>query len=42
MKKPLLADTTVGRALLSAILPDGMPFEQINQKMKKKTISQTD
>ena len=34
-------ETTVGRALLSAILPDGMPFEQINQKMKKKTISQT-
>ena len=42
MKKPLLShETTVGRALLSDILPDGMPFEQINQKMKKKTISQT-
>ena len=34
-------ETTVGRALLSEILPDGMPFEAINQKMKKKTISET-
>ena len=34
-------ETTVGRALLSEILPDGMPFDAINQKMKKKTISET-
>jgi DNA-directed RNA polymerase subunit beta' len=36
-----LRDTTVGRALLSEILPEGMPFDSINQKMKKKTISET-
>jgi DNA-directed RNA polymerase subunit beta' len=34
-------ETTVGRALLSGILPEGMPFSAINQKMKKKTISET-
>ncbi len=34
-------ETTTGRALLSEILPDGMPFSAINQKMKKKTISET-
>jgi len=34
-------DTTTGRALLSEILPDGMAFSAINQKMKKKTISET-
>ncbi|EQD47240.1 protein containing RNA polymerase Rpb1, domain 3, partial [mine drainage metagenome] len=31
--------TTVGRALLSEILPSGMPFECINQNMTKKAIS---
>jgi DNA-directed RNA polymerase subunit beta' len=36
-----LRDTTAGRALLSEILPDGVPFDQINQVMKKKTISET-
>ena len=36
-----LKETTVGRALLSEILPEGMPFSAINQKMKKKTISET-
>ena len=35
-----LTDTTTGRALLSEILPDGLPFECLNQKMKKKTISE--
>ncbi len=35
-----LCDTTVGRALLSEILPDGMPFELINRVLKKKTISE--
>ena len=34
-------ETTVGRALLSDILPEGMAFAAINQKMKKKTISET-
>jgi DNA-directed RNA polymerase subunit beta' len=34
-------DTTVGRALLSELLPDRMPFSAINRTMKKKTISET-
>ncbi|HEX9842455.1 MAG TPA: DNA-directed RNA polymerase subunit beta', partial [bacterium] len=32
-------DTTVGRALLSEILPIGLPFEQVNKVLKKKEIS---
>ncbi|ATC96184.1 DNA-directed RNA polymerase subunit beta' [Pseudoalteromonas tunicata] len=32
-------DTTVGRAILSLILPKGMPFELINRAMGKKQIS---
>jgi DNA-directed RNA polymerase subunit beta' len=32
-------ETTAGRALLSEILPDGMPFELINRNMGKKAIS---
>src|SRR4051794_22434481 len=32
-------DTTVGRALLSEILPPGLPFELINKALKKKEIS---
>src|SRR5690606_6185620 len=32
-------DTTVGRALLSEILPAGLPFEFINKALKKKEIS---
>ena len=36
----VLRETTVGRAILSTILPDGMPFSAINQTMKKKTISE--
>jgi DNA-directed RNA polymerase subunit beta' len=35
-----LYDTTVGRALLSEILPEGMPFDLINRVLKKKTISE--
>jgi len=34
-----LVKTTVGRALLSEILPPRLDFELINQPMKKKTIS---
>ncbi|WP_058483752.1 DNA-directed RNA polymerase subunit beta' [Legionella spiritensis] len=34
-----LVDTTIGRAILSDILPQGMPFSHINRTMTKKTIS---
>ncbi|WP_191601886.1 DNA-directed RNA polymerase subunit beta' [Marinomonas algicola] len=34
-----VADTTVGRALLFDIVPDGLPFSVVNQTMKKKAIS---
>ncbi|OWQ43728.1 DNA-directed RNA polymerase subunit beta' [Roseateles noduli] len=34
-----LTDTTVGRALLSEILPKGLPFSNINKALKKKEIS---
>src|SRR5271167_1882428 len=36
-----LVATTVGRALLSEILPRGLPFDIINQDMTKKNISAT-
>jgi DNA-directed RNA polymerase subunit beta' len=34
-----ILDTTVGRALLSGILPNGMEFTHINRPMSKKAIS---
>ena len=34
-----LVETTVGRALLSEILPKGLPFANINKALKKKEIS---
>ena len=34
-----LVETTVGRALLSEILPKGLPFENLNRALKKKEIS---
>lgn len=34
-----LHDTTVGRALLSEILPKGLPFSVLNKALKKKEIS---
>jgi DNA-directed RNA polymerase subunit beta' len=34
-----MVDTTVGRALLSEILPRGLPFENLNKALKKKEIS---
>lgn len=34
-----IADTTIGRVLLWDIVPDGLPFEMINQTMKKRSIS---
>src|SRR6201987_1250117 len=36
-----IVDTTVGRALLSEILPKGLAFDLINQNMTKKAISAT-
>ncbi|MEW5757761.1 MAG: DNA-directed RNA polymerase subunit beta' [Pseudomonadota bacterium] len=38
-KRTRLVDTTVGRALLSRILPEGLPFDLINQVLGKKAIS---
>jgi DNA-directed RNA polymerase subunit beta' len=35
-----ILDTTVGRALLSEILPRGLPFDLVDRPMKKKTISE--
>ena len=34
-----LVETTVGRALLSEILPKGLPFSELNKPLKKKEIS---
>jgi DNA-directed RNA polymerase subunit beta' len=34
-----VVDTTVGRALLSELLPSGLPFSLVNQNMTKKAIS---
>ncbi|TQV73881.1 DNA-directed RNA polymerase subunit beta' [Aliikangiella marina] len=34
-----LIDTTIGRSLLFEIVPKGLPFELVNQKMTKKAIS---
>jgi DNA-directed RNA polymerase subunit beta' len=39
-EKTDLVDTTVGRALLSRILPEGMPFSVINKVMTKKVLAQ--
>jgi len=36
-----IVDTTVGRALLSEILPDGLDYELVNRAMSKKAISNT-
>ncbi|MDN5865515.1 MAG: DNA-directed RNA polymerase subunit beta', partial [Gammaproteobacteria bacterium] len=33
-----LVDTTIGRALLSEILPQGMPFELVNRDLTKRVI----
>ena len=32
-------ETTVGRALLSRILPDGMPFSSVNLELRKKAVA---
>ena len=39
MPETKLVETTVGRALLSEILPKGLPFANINKALKKKEIS---
>lgn len=39
VKTVSLVDTTVGRALLSEILPKGLPFSVLNKALKKKEIS---
>ena len=33
-------ETTVGRALLSRLLPEGLPFSLVNRALTKKTVSQ--
>ena len=38
-ERTAIRQTTVGRALLSEILPQGLPFEMIDQDMDKKAIS---
>ena len=38
--KTEIVDTTVGRVLLFNIVPEGLPFSMVNQKMAKKPISQ--
>ena len=38
-RKPTIVDTTVGRALLAEILPDGLPFALANTELSKKNIS---
>ena len=35
----MLVETTVGRAILSELLPDGLPFSLINQTLDKKAVS---
>ena len=39
VQKTEIRDTTVGRALLSEILPEGIPFEYVDRDMSKKAIS---
>ncbi|NNJ95765.1 MAG: DNA-directed RNA polymerase subunit beta' [Gammaproteobacteria bacterium] len=39
VERYIIADTTVGRALLSEILPEGLPFELVNRDLNKKAIS---
>jgi DNA-directed RNA polymerase subunit beta' len=41
LEKKRTVDTTVGRALLSEVLPKGLSFDLVNRDMTKKTISAT-
>ncbi|MDR2871411.1 MAG: DNA-directed RNA polymerase subunit beta' [Xanthomonadaceae bacterium] len=38
-KKSSVVDTTIGRALLAEILPEGLPFALVNTELNKKAIS---
>ncbi len=38
-ERTFIAETTTGRCMLWDVLPEGLPFELINQPMTKKTIS---
>jgi DNA-directed RNA polymerase subunit beta' len=38
-RRTRVVETTVGRALLSEILPEGIPFEAVDRDMSKKAIS---
>jgi len=38
-EKTEIFETTVGRVILFSIVPDGLPFSHVNQKMSKKQIS---
>lgn len=37
--RTFVADTTVGRAIFSTILPAGLPFESVNKSMSNKAVS---
>ncbi len=39
IERSFVADTTIGRALLWEIVPEGIAFEMVNQNMAKKAIS---
>jgi DNA-directed RNA polymerase subunit beta' len=39
VKSRRLVDTTVGRAILSDLLPEGLSFDQINKTLDKKNVS---
>ncbi|MAZ69550.1 DNA-directed RNA polymerase subunit beta' [Porticoccus sp.] len=39
LARTFIADTTVGRALLWGIVPEGLSFDMVNQPMTKKAIS---
>ncbi|WMC10241.1 DNA-directed RNA polymerase subunit beta' [Oceanimonas pelagia] len=39
VERTAIRDTTIGRAILSLIVPKGLPFEMIDQPMGKKQIS---
>jgi DNA-directed RNA polymerase subunit beta' len=39
IRRTRLLDTTVGRSILTNIMPDGLPFELFNTTLKKKAIS---
>ncbi|MBS3958182.1 MAG: DNA-directed RNA polymerase subunit beta' [Xanthomonadaceae bacterium] len=38
-RRSVFHDTTVGRALLAEILPEGLPFSMVNTELNKKAIS---